>query len=454
MKDLTRGNEGKLIFFFTMPMLIGNAFQLISMIVDSIIVGRFVGKTALAAIGASFPVIFAFVSMIIGINASITTIIAQYYGAKDFDNVERAVDTAYIFLFVSSLLFSAAGIVFAGAIFRLLGLPAEALPEATLYLRWYLAGVVLMAGFYGTSAILRGFGDSKTPLYFMIIATVIGVLLEVVLIVGLKWGIEGAAISTVASQGISFFIAAVYLNRTHRFVKINLRKIRFSMDIFMKSLSIGVPSGLQQAFIALGMMALVRIVNMFGTDAIAAYTIAGRIDSFSTLPALNFSMALSAFVGQNLGAGRIDRVKKGLRATWLMISVITLAATLANLLFSRDIMSFFTHDPEVIKIGADYLVIVGVCYIGFSIMFINNGLFRGAGDTLVPMFITFFSLWILRVPIAYFLSRRIGITGIWWAIALSIACGLACSMFYYFLGRWKNRRIVDVPLFEEPPIPD
>jgi putative MATE family efflux protein len=454
MKDLTQGKEAKLILYFTIPMLIGNAFQLISMTIDSIIVGKFIGKSALAAIGASFPVIFALLSMIIGIASGITTIIAQYYGAKDYDNVIKAVDTAYIFLFISSITVSVTGIFFAREIFMLLCLPSEVLPEATLYFQIYLGGTILMAGFYGTSAILRGFGDSKTPLYFMIIATIIGVASEIVFIVIFKWGIKGAAIATILSQGIAFLIAIIYLNKNHKYVNINFKEIHFSMDIFMKSLKIGLPSGLQQTFFALGMMALVRIVNGFGTDAIAAFTITGRIDSFSSLPAMNFSMALSSFVGQNIGAGKIERVKNGIVSTWLMISVITLIATAVNLIFSNELMSFFTHDKEVIRIGSDYLIIVGIFYIGLSIMFVNNGLFRGAGDTLVPMFITFVSLWLIRIPLAYFFSKEIGITGIWWAISISLSFGLIASTIYYLTGRWKNKTIVDVPAYEERYIAD
>ncbi len=448
MKDLTHGNEGKLILYFAIPMLIGNVFQLFSMMIDSIIVGKFIGKAALAAIGASFPVIFALASLIMGITSAITTIIAQYYGAKDYASVKRTIDTAYIFLFGASLTVSVAGIVFARDIFLLLGLPADALDAATLYMTVFLAGIVLMSGFYGTCAILRGFGDSKTPLYFMIIAAVLQILFEIVFILKFHLGIAGVAYATIAAEGATFMIGIVYLNRTHPYVRIDLKNIRFSRDIFYTSLRIGLPSGLQQTFVALGMMALVRIVNGFGTDAIAAYTIAGRIDSFSSLPAMNFSMALSAFVGQNLGAGKINRVKRGLRSTWVMISAITLIATLVNLLFSRQMMSLFTNDPEVIRIGAQYLVIVGIFYIGFSIMFVNNGLFRGAGDMIVPMFITLLALWAIRVPTAYLLSNKIGITGVWWSIAFSLTFGLSCSMIYYATGRWKNARIVDVPLNE------
>lgn len=442
MKDLTVGKEGKLIFYFAIPMLLGNVFQMMNMIVDSIIVGNYLGKESLAAIGASFPVIFAMISLIIGITAGITIIISQYFGAKDFNAVKRAIDTAYIFLFFTSLIIGVSGIIFCKDIFMLLDLPIEVMPEAVLYIRVFLTGTIFMAGFQGTNAILRGLGDSKTPLYFMIIATVINIILEMIFIPVMKMGIEGAAIASVIAQAVSFLIATFYLNKKHDFIRISFLKIYFDKSIFIQSLKIGLPSGLQQTFVALGMMALLKIVNSFGTNTLAAYTIAGRIDSFATLPAMNFSMALMAFVGQNIGAGRQDRVRKGYFATQLMTGGIAVSMSIIILIFSTQLMRIFNSDPEVIRIGSDYLVIVSSFYILFSILFVNAGVFRGAGDTLIPMFITLFSLWIIRIPLAYFLSSKMGVHGIWWSMPIAWFSGTVFSMIYYKMGRWKKMVIV------------
>ncbi len=449
MKDLTKGNEGKLILYFAVPMLLGNVFQILNTLVDSIIVGNFLGKHAVAAIGASFPIIFGLISLIIGITAGITIIISQYFGAKDLVNVKRAIDTAYIFLFFASVLVSVVGIYFSEDIFLLLNLPAEVLPHAILYLRIYLAGLIFMAGFNGTNAILRGLGDSKTPLYFMIIATIISIIVELILIVYFKFGIEGAAYASLISQAIAFLSATFYLNKRNPYIRISFTKIYFDKLIFIKSLKIGLPSGLQQVFVAFGMIALLRIVNDFGTDTIAAYTIAGRIDSFASLPAMNFAMALMAFVGQNLGAGKPDRVKRGYKATLLMTGAFSIFVSILVLLFSKSLMSLFNQDPEVIRIGASYLLIVCSFYVIFSIMFVNTGVFRGAGDTLVPMFITLFSLWLIRIPLAYFLSRWIGVSGIWWSVPIAWFAGMIVTMIYYQSGRWKTKVIVKPGLIEE-----
>ncbi|MEI6747983.1 MAG: MATE family efflux transporter [Bacteroidales bacterium] len=442
MKDLTEGSPGRLILRFATPMLIGNVFQQFYNIADSIIVGRFLGKEALAAVGASFPIIFLLVSFVIGITMGSTIIIAQYFGAKDIPNVKRSIDTLYIVLFFTSILVGASGIIFSGTIFNLMNLPADVLPQARIYLSVYLTGSIFFFGYNGISAILRGLGDSKTPLYFLIIATIMNVLLALLFVVVFKWGVAGAAFATVISQGGAFFTGIIYLNRTHPIINLSWRKLHFDREIFNKSLKIGLPSGIQQTFVALGMMALMRVVNNFGTNTLAAYTAAGRIDSLAALPAMNFGAALSTFVGQNLGAHKPERVKEGLKSTFIMASVLAIATTLLVIVFKRSLMGLFTDDPLVIDIGVTYLVIISSFYIFFSSMFVIGGVMRGAGATLIPMFITLFSLWIIRIPLAYILSSKIGVTGIWWAIPIAWFLGAVLSYIYYLQGNWKKKVVV------------
>jgi len=442
MKNLTTGNPGILILRFATPMLIGNVFQQFYNIADSVIVGRFLGKEALAAVGSSFPILFMLISFVIGITMGSTIMIAQYFGAKDIRNVKRSIDTLYISLFFLSIAVSILGIVFSGTIFELLNLPAEVLPQARSYLNIYLSGAIFFFGYNGISAILRGLGDSKTPLYFLIISTIMNIFLDLLFVVVFKWGIEGAAIATVISQAGAFITGVIYLNRTHPIINLSWRKLEFDKDIFRKSIRIGLPSGLQQTFVALGMMALLRVVNNFGTNTLAAYSAAGRIDSLAGLPAMNFGAALSTFVGQNLGANKPGRVKQGLISTFIMSSLLAVATTLAVILFKRNLMGLFTNDPEVIEIGATYLLIISSFYICFSSMFVIGGVMRGAGDTLIPMFITLFSLWVIRIPLAYALSARIGVTGIWWAIPIAWFLGAVLSYLYYLRGNWKNKVVV------------
>jgi len=442
MRDLTVGKEGKLIFRFAIPMLLGNVFQQLYTIVNSVIIGKTLGITALAAVGASFPIIFMLISMIVGIGTGSTIVIAQYYGAKDLDRVRKAIDTMYIFLFFASIAISMLGIYFSESIFRLTGLPEEVIPEAKIYLNVYLAGIIFLFGFNGTSSALRGLGDSKTPLYFLVTANLINIILDLFFIVVLKMGVEGAALGTIISQAGAFITMILYLNKRHELVKLNILKLHFDKEIFKKSIKIGIPTGFQQTFVALGMVALYGIVNRYGTNVIAAFSVAGRLDSFASLPAMNFGAALSAFVGQNLGANKPHRVKNGLKATFIMTSIISVLVTVSILFFGRYVMGMFTKDMQVINIGYHYLIIVSSFYIVFSSMFVVGGVMRGAGDTLIPMFITLFALWVIRIPLAYFLAPRFGVIGIWWAIPIGWSIGMILSFAYYLTGRWKTKVIV------------
>lgn len=439
MKDLTVGKESRVIFLFALPMLLGNVFQQLYNIVDSIVVGNYLGKEALAAVGASFPILFVLIALVIGVSMGSTIIISQYFGAKDYVNVKKAIDSLFIFLFFSSIAITVLGLIFSRMIFEAMKLPEEIIPDAVSYFNILLYGMVLMFGYNAISSVLRGLGDSKTPLVFIIISTILNIILVLLFVRVFRWGIEGSAIATVIAQGVSFILGAVYLNRFHEIIKFKISDIHFDRKIFMQSLRIGIPSGLQQTFVALGMMALLRIVNDFGTDTIAAYTVAGRIDAFAMLPAMNFSMALSTFVGQNLGAQRPDRVKKGFRATLLMTSAVSVAVTFVAVFFGSAIMSWFNNDPTVISIGHSYLVIVCSFYILFSIMFVTAGVIRGAGDTLIPMFITLLSLWLLRIPASYLLSLKYGTDGIWWGIPIAWAFGMGALLVYYYSGKWKNK---------------
>ena len=444
MKDLTSGNETVLIIRFTIPMLLGYLFQQFYNIVDSMIVGKFIGTDALAAVGSSFPIVFSLISLIIGVTSGGTIIVAQYFGARNFERVKATIGTLYIFLFWASISVTVIGIIFSGTLFRLIQLPADIIPQAKTYLNIYFLGMIGFFGFNATSAILRGLGDSKTPLYFLILSTLFNIAFDLLFVVVFKWGVAGAAIATVISQGGAFIMAAVYLNRTHEIIQISWREFKFNNDIFRKILRIGLPTGLQHTFVSLGMTVVQVIVNRFGTNVIAAYVAATRLDSLATLPAMNFGMALSTFVGQNVGAGKTERIKSGLKSTLIMSSVFSLAATFVMVFFGGHLMQLFVRssESEVIRVGSEYLVIVGSFYIVFSAMFSINGVMRGAGDTIVPMFITFFSLWMVRIPVAYFLSLRIGESGIWWAIPIAWIIGTVFAFLYYRTGRWKAKAVV------------
>jgi putative MATE family efflux protein len=442
MKDFTVGKEAKLILQFSVPLVLGNIFQNLYNIIDSIIVGRYIGKEALGAVGASFPIIFALISLVIGVGSGASTVISQYFGAKKIEEVKRTIDTIFIFFLASSILITILGIVFSKHIFILLGLPEDIMPEAVSYLNIYMLGMFFFFGFSGIGSILRGLGDSKTPLYFMMIATVNNILLDLLFVVVFKWGIQGAAFATILSEGGAFLTAVIYLNKKHPIIKLSFRKYIFDRDIFKSCIRIGLPTGFQQSFVAFGMMAIMSIVNGFGTNAVAAYSAAMRIDSFVKLPAITFSSALSAFVGQNLGAFEERRAKTGLKATLLFSTIYCIIASLLIILFGKHIMSLFTTDPDVIKIGQDYLLIVSSFYLLFSVMFSFTGFLRGAGATLIPMIATFTALYIVRIPAAIFISGLIGVNGIWWAEPMGTFIGMLILLAYYRSGKWKGKVVV------------
>jgi putative MATE family efflux protein len=442
MHDLTTGKEGKLIFQFAAPMLLGNVFQQLFSVVDSIVVGKFIGKEALAAVGASFPVIFIMVSLIIGLVMGTTVVISQYFGAKDFVKVKRAIDTMYIYTTIAGILTTIIGLMISEPLLRSMGLPEELMPQALQYLRIYLSGNIIFFGFNGTSAVLRGLGDSKTPLYFLIVATVANIILVIQFVAVFKWGVAGAAYATLIANGLAFGLAIIWLNKTHKLIRIAIGGLHFDRETFRQSVAIGLPTGIQQTLIALGALALLGIVNKFGTNVIAGFSVASRIDALAIIPAMSFSAALSTFVGQNLGANKPERIRSGLIATIRMSGIVTVLTSIIIVFTGHILMSLFTNDPEVIRLGDQYLTIVSSFYILFTFMFIYTGLMRGAGDALVPMYISLLSLWLIRIPMAWILSGIIGAAGIWWAIPAGWFIGLVLSFMYYKSGRWKMKSVV------------
>lgn len=442
MKDFTEGSVARLILHFSVPLVLGNIFQNLYNIVDSVIVGNFLGKEALGAVGASFPIIFTLISLVIGVGSGASTVVSQYFGAKKMDMVRKTIDTIFIFFLAASFLVMLIGLLFDSAIFRLIQLPEEMMSDAITYLNIYLSGMFFFFGFAGITSILRGMGDSKTPLWFMIISTVLNIFFDLLFVVVFKWGIEGVAFATVVSQALAFFSSIWYLNRKHEIIKLSFRKYAFDKPIFKDCVKIGLPTGFQQSFIALGMMAIMGVVNTFGTNAVAAYTAAMRVDSFAKMPALTFSSALSSFVGQNLGAFQEARARKGLKVTLAFSLIYSVVISLIIIVFGKYIIRIFTPDESVIAIGEDYLVIVSSFYLLLSVMFTFTGFLRGAGATLIPMLTTLTSLYLIRIPLAYWLSGEVGVNGIWWAEPAGWLIGMLILISYYYSGKWKGKVVV------------
>ena len=442
MKDFTTGNETRLILNFALPMLLGNVFMQLYQFVDTMIVGQFIGKEALAAVGASTPIIFMIIALVMGVGVGASVVISQYFGAKQYDKVRTTCDTLFLFLMAAGVIITVLGYFFSRSILHLMGLPDDILPHATEYLQIYFLGSILLFGFNAVSGILRGVGDSKTPLYFLIIAAILNVLLDLLFVVVFEWGVSGAAWATLISQGVAFITSVIYVNRKHEIIRIRLSLSHFDKTIFRQCIRLGLPTGLQQMFVGAGNTAMMTIVSKFGTDVIAAYTAANRIDMFASLPIMNFAAALTSFVGQNIAVGKFDRIHRGLRSTLLMMLASVIIINVSIIFFAEPLIGIFTSDAQVIHEGRICLTIMNSFYFIFGIMFTFNGLLRGAGAAIVPMLTTLLSLWVIRVPAAIFLSQHFGAEGIWWAVPIGWFLGALGSICYYFSGKWKAKAVV------------
>ena len=438
--DLTEGKVWKVIVRFALPLLVGNLLQQFYNMTDSMIVGPFLGKEALAAVSASFFIYYFIISLVIGVGSGTTVVISQLFGAKQYQKVQLAFSSFFIFMLVGGIILSIAGIIFAEPVFRLTNTPEEVIPQAVAYFRIYIGGTFLFVTFNSIISILRGVGESVRPMLFILITTVLNIAFDLLFILVFKWGIEGAARATVVSQGIGMCIALAYVNNTHPLLSIKKQDMLFDWKLFKESLKIGLPTSVQQCAIALGLIALLGIVNSFGTNTLTAYGAAGKIDTIITQAILTLSGALAAFCGQNIGAGRLDRVKKGVQFTMYTNIALGLLTFAAVYLFGNEMMRIFTKDIDVVAIGKEYLLIIGGFFIVHGALNVYNGALRGAGDTLFPMITSLVCLWLIRIPLAYYLSSWLGRNGIWWAIGISITIGLIVTFVYYKMGFWKRRR--------------
>lgn len=442
MKDMTKGHEATVILFFALPMLLGNVFQQLYNTVDSIVVGKFIGKQALAAVGQSFPVIFVSIALVMGFGMASNILIAQNFGAKRMEKVRAVIGTSITIMIVFSLCVTVLGIIFAPAILSLMKTPKDVYAGAVLYLRIIFAGSLFSFGYNALAAILRGLGDSRTPLYALIISTILNIILDLVFVVFLGWGIAGVGIATVIAQMVALAWTMISIRKNNQVFRMNFLKLEFEGEIFSEIVKIGFPSGIQQGLVGAGLMTITGIVNSFGTNPAAAFSAASKFDSFAIMPAMNIGLAISTFTGQNLGAGKMDRVKRGLRYGLLIALTITCTIAAVFLFFGGTLITLFSEDKEVIRIGFEYLRIVAMAYIAQTIMFVFSGVVRGSGEAVFPMLMTLTAMWIVRIPLAFILSSFMGTSGIWWSIDVGFMVGMTGSVLYYFFGSWKSRALL------------
>ncbi|MDR0364207.1 MAG: MATE family efflux transporter [Bacteroidales bacterium] len=444
MKDFTVGKPLKEIFFFSLPILMGSAFQQLYNVVDSMVVGKFIGTEALAAVGASFPLTFLVVSLFIGIGTGFTVVVSQYFGAKKFAEIKRTLDTLILSTIAMTLILSVLGVISAKWILRWIGLEENIIPDATIYLQIYFGGIFFQFLFAGVNAVIRGLGDSKTPMNFLIISTALNVILDILFVVVFKWGVSGVGIATILAQIISLGVMLIVLNKKYpQFFDFSIRKFIFDKIIFKQAIKVGLPTGLQVGFVALGSIMIFLIVSPFGTNAIAAYSVVMRLDSFATLPVMNLATALSTFVGQNVGAGKYERVKMGLMDTLKISLAFSIVLSLTLIFLSDFLMTLFTDDAEVIQIGARSLHIIAPFYIIFAGMFTLQGCLRGVGAVMIPMFCTLISLWLVRIPLAWYLGKILALEGVWWSTPGSWFMGALLMGIYFASGHWKKVKVIN-----------
>ncbi|WP_057568059.1 MATE family efflux transporter [Paraclostridium sordellii] len=444
MKDLTVGKESKCIFNFALPMLIGSLFQQLYNTADSIIVGRFVGKSAMAAVSGANPIMFLLTSFLMGITLGFSILISQYYGSKNMEKVKSAIDTTYVFIFIASFFITFIGVFFSGKILEIMNTPSEIFDLSKGYLIIIFTGTLFSTGYNSICAILRGLGDSTNPLYFLIIATILNIILDIVFIIYFNMGVNGVALATIIAQAVAFIFSVLYLNRKHEVLKIKVRNLKYDLEIFKTGLKLGLPSAIQQTLFSIGNITLQSLVNSYGTSAMAAFGAGSKIETFISLPIMNLGSAVSTFVAQNIGANKVDRVKKGVKSSINMSLSISLFVIIIFFLFKENLIKLFNTDPEVVSIGCRYLLTIGPFFFLIGTSFMLTSAIRGAGASMFAMISSMISLWIARIPASYLLSSFYGVNGIWIGIPIGWCVGLIVTGIYYKNGYWKNKSVVNI----------
>jgi len=413
--NMTEGNPLKLIASFALPMLLGNLFQQVYNIADSIIVGKLLGADALAAVGATSYVTFLFFAICNGIGNGGGIVTAQFFGAKDYDKVKSCIaNTGYIML-IFPLIVGAIGVLAAKPILLLLATPESVLGNSLIYLRTMCVGIVFVSMYNFISAILRALGDSKTPLYFLVFSCILNVFLDIAF-VKMGMGVFGAGLATLIAQFMSGFTCIIYSFFRNPYFKLEKKHRNIQTDIMYQTVRLGIPLSLQFSMIAISCMAVQRVINSFGAVTVAAFTAISRIETIIHQPYQTMQATMSTYVGQNYGAGKCDRVKKGYGYGLMIVSVFTLLMVPIMQLFGRQIISIFVNEPDVIKMGATGIRITSIFYISLAAIYLIRGVLGGLGDAAFSLINGIVEV-VGRFTVPIFLCSipAIGVWGIWWA---------------------------------------
>lgn len=443
VQDMTEGSEIKHLVKFSMPMLIGNVFQQSYNIINSIIVGKYLGANELAAVGATGSINFLAFSICLGLSIGISIIISQYFGAKNYVAVKNAIANSIYVIAASGLVMSILTSALAQPILKAMNTPPEILEESVRFLRISAGGMLAVATYNAISGILRALGDSTTPLFFLIVSSGVNIGLDLLFILKFDFGVAGAASATVISQGIAASGCIVFALKNNDYFKLTKEHMKISWPIIVKCVKIGIPVALQNSMIAVSLIALQRVANSFGEVAVAAFTATSRIEQLIQQPFNSLGAAIATFSGQNMGANKIDRVKRGYYKSILAIGIFSALALVAAQLGGHAIMKMFVNEQPVIELGARAIKITSLMYFALGMIYITRGLLNGTGDAFYSMINGIVEV-VGRVGFSTGLALipAIGVWSIWTTTGLTWVITAAASVIRYKQGKWEKKSLV------------
>ena len=437
VKKMTQGNPYKLILEFTLPIFLSQVFQQLYNTADSLIVGRFLGTEALAAVSSSGTLIFLMISFFAGTSQGAGVVIARYFGAGNHEKVSRAVHTTVLLGVICGLVLTVAGVVFTPVFLRWMDTDPDVLPQAVEYFRYYFMGVLAVVEYNNCKDIMTALGDSRRPLYYLVFSSVLNIVLDLLFIGGFGWGVWSAAAATTISQAASMVLCLIHLSKKGTIYQLQIRKMRLDPAMMKEIIHFGFPSGVQNSVIGLANVIVQANVNSFGKVATAAYGSYSKIEGFAFLPIMSFNMALTTFTSQNLGAGDYKRAKQGSR--FGIISAVALAELIGVVIyiFMPSFMGMFTDSPDVIELGVRQARIEALFFCVLAFSHAVASVCRGAGKAFVPMFVMFGVWCVFRIFYITMMMRYIHhIELIYWAYPLTWGISSVIFFLYYHFSDW------------------
>ena len=438
-RDMTQGSCAKHLLLFTLPLLVGSLLQQLYSLVDNWVVGNFISDAALGALGMSYPVMTMYTAFFIGMANGGTVIIAQFFGAGEKHRVRDVVDTLYTAFTVSILPMTALFVLMTKPLLLLMNADTVGLDDAVLYQVIISAGIIGSLGYNINAAILQGLGNSRTTLFFLGISSVLNIVLDLLFVLVFHWGVAGTAIATVIAQLASWLAGLFYINRHYPELAIHPFNRRFDKELFRKIMGIGIPQGLQMVLVSIGVMLLYSDVNIYGPSFCSGYNIAVKVENLSFLPIQALGVATTTFAGQNMGAERLDRVKKSAWISLLMGYVWTIAITSLAVHLRYEISAIFSQVPETIEASALYMRCVLTYHFLFTTMFCLNAVMRGAGESMVPMLISGFGNIVVRTVVVKLLNAHYGAELMYYGLTVGYLVSALLAAAYILSGRWQRR---------------